>query len=79
MKEPNNKLPRYLIGAASIVFIIYMWIEKDIASIYATMPADQVTPLIITTVVVSLAKVGAITGVILLAKWLIEQFTRKKD
>ena len=46
-----------------------MWVEKDVMTIYATMPKEQVVPLIATTIAVSLIKVAAITGGILLIKW----------
>ena len=68
---------RIVVGVLAISWIIYTWIEKDIAEIYATMPEEQVLPLVVTTVVVSLLKVAALTGIILLIKWLIGKF--KKD
>jgi hypothetical protein len=45
-----------------------MWVEKDIVSIYATMPKEQVFPLIATTLAVSLLKVALLAGAILLIK-----------
>ena len=48
-----------------------MWVEKDIMTIYTTMPKEQVVPLIATTIAVSLIKVAAIAGGILLIKWII--------
>ena len=54
-----------------------MWVEKDIISISTTMPQEQVIPLIATTIAVSLIKVGAIAGGILLIKWVISK-TKKK-
>ena len=74
MKNRNNgqKEPwRIIVGVISIGFIVYMWIEKDIAGIYATMPQEQVVPLVATTVAVSLVKVAAIAGGILLIKWIV--------
>ena len=58
-------------------FIIYMWIKKDMADIYANMPTDEAIPLIITTVAVSLLKVAAITCGILLIKWIIGRVNKK--
>ena len=34
--------------------------KKDVAAIYATMPEEDITPIIVTTIVVSLLKVAAI-------------------
>ena len=47
-----------------------MWVKKDILSIYANAPQEQVIPMIATTVAVSLIKVAAITVGILLIKWI---------
>ena len=54
-----------------------MWVEKDIVTIYTTMPKEQVVPLIATTIAVSLIKVAAIAGGILLIKWIISKFKNK--
>lgn len=71
-KDNRKKEPwRIIVGIISIVFIVYMWVEKDVATIYTTMPKEQVAPLVATTIAVSLIKVAAIAGVILLIKWII--------
>ena len=57
----------------AIAFIVFMWIKKDIVEIYATMPSEQIAPLIVTTIAVSLLKVVAFAGVILLMKWIIKK------
>ena len=67
-----------IVGIISIVLIVYMWIEKDIMTIYATMPEEQVVPLIATTITVSLIKVAAIAGGILLIKWMIRKVKNKQ-
>ena len=80
MNHKNRKKPepwRMAVGILAIGWIVYMWIKKDIVSIYTTMPAEQVVPLIATTVLVSLLKIAALTGVILLIKWLLEKFKTK--
>ena len=70
MENNKKKEPWRIIACIiSIIFIVYMWIEKDITSIYATMPKEEAIPLIITTILVSLAKVTIIAGGILLIKW----------
>lgn len=62
----------------SLLFILFMWVRKDIIEIYKTMPSEQIAPLILTTVAVSLLKVGVIVGVILLIRWLIQRVNRSK-
>ena len=53
-----------------------MWIKKDVLSIYTTMPQDEAIPLVVTTIAVSAIKVAAITGGILLVKWIIKKVKR---
>ena len=61
---------RILVGVLAISWIIYMWVKKDIAAIYASMPPEQILPLVVTNVAVTLLKVIGIAAVILLVKWL---------
>lgn len=66
----NKKEPwKIILGILSIVFIIFMWVKKDIVTIYSTMPKDQVFPMIVTTIAVTLVKVLLISALILLVKW----------
>ena len=48
-----------------------MWVKNDIVNIYTTMSAEQVAPLIATTVAVSAVKVATIAGAVFLIKWFI--------
>ena len=76
--ENKKKEPwRLIVGGISLAYILFMWIKKDIVAIYTTMPADQIAPLIATTVVVSLLKVAAIAGVVLLIKWIVGRIQKK--
>ena len=71
-KEKKKKEPwRIIVFIFSVLFIVFMWVKNDIVSIYTTMPAEQVAPLIATTIVVSLIKVAAIAGGVLLIKWVV--------
>ena len=72
----NNKKKepwRIGVGVIAILYIIFMWVKKDVVSIYSTMPSEEVLPLIATTIAVSLLKVAAIAGVILLVKWVVSR------
>ena len=78
MSNKKKKEPwRILVGIASLLFILFLWVKKDIAAIYTTVPQEQVVPLILTTVAVSCLKVAAMAGVLLLVKWLIGKIKRK--
>ncbi len=75
-KKRINPL-RIIVFIIAIMFIIFMWVKKDIAKIYATMPSEQIAPLIITTIAVSFLKVAAIAGAILLIKWFVSKIKKK--
>lgn len=76
MKGQKKEPWRIVVATISILFIIYMWIEKDIAAIYSTIPEEQVLPLVVITIVVTLMKVGVMTGGILFIKWIIGKIKR---
>ena len=69
---------RIIVFIISILFIAFMWVKNDVVSIYATMPGEQVVPLIATTISVSLIKVAAIAGGVLLIKWIVGKIKRSK-
>ena len=77
----NNKKKiepwRIIAFVLAVAFIIFMWVKKDMTEIYATMPPEQIAPLIVTTVAVSLLKVAVIAGTILLIKWIVGKINKK--
>ncbi len=68
---------KIIVFVIAVAFIIFMWVKKDIAEIYATMPSEQIVPLLVTTIAVSLLKVAVIAGAILLIKWIIDKMKKK--
>ena len=70
---------RIVVGMISVLFIIYMWIKKDIVAIYTTMPKEQIAPMIATTIAVALIKVGIIACAVLLIKRIIKRSQNKQD
>ena len=68
---------RLIVFILAVAFIIFMWVKKDRAEIYATMPSEQIAPLIVTTITVSLLKVAVIAGGVLLIKWIIGKVKKK--
>ena len=78
-KEKKKEPWRIVVFVIAVVYIVFMWVKKDIASIYATMPEEQIAPLIATSVAVSLIKVAAIAGGILLIKWIIGKMKNKVE
>ena len=69
---------RVIVFIISMLFIAIMWVKNDVVSIYTTMPKEQVVPLITITILVSLIKVAAIAGGVLLIKWIIGRIKRSK-
>ena len=65
---------RLIVGILSIIFIIVMWVVKDVGNIYASLPKEQLIPVIFTSVCVTLLKASCITlGVIILKKFINKQ------
>ena len=79
MDNKNKKTEpwRIVVFVLAIAFIVFIWVKKDSAAIYATMPEEGIAPIIVTTIAVSLLKVAAIAGVVLLAKWIVAKSKRK--
>ena len=77
-KENKKKEPwRIIVFIIAVLFIVFMWVKNDVVSIYTTMPNKQGVPLIATTILVSLIKIAAIAGVVLLIKWIIGKINKK--
>ena len=76
MKNSKREPWRIIVGIIAIAYIIYMWVEKDIMAIYSSVPQEQALPLIMTTIVVSLMKVAAMTMGILFIKWIVGKFKK---
>lgn len=71
MKKQQKEPWRIIVGVLSLAFIAFMWAKKDVVGLYAAMPAEHAFPLIVTILAVSLLKMAALAGVILLVKWVI--------
>ena len=78
MKGKKKEPWRIIVGVLAIIYIIYMWVEKDILAIYASMPKEEALPLVVTTIVVSLVKVAAIAVGILLIKWIVGKINKHR-
>lgn len=77
MNKKGKEPWRIIVGVISVIFIVYMWMKKDILNIYYTMPQEQVVPVIVTTIAVSLIKVVAIAAGILVIKWVAGKISNK--
>ena len=78
MNKNSKKEPwRIIVFSLSLLYIIFMFIKKDIAGAYVNMSAGQMLPLIATTVVVYIVKIGAIAGFILLVRWIVRKIKKQ--
>ena len=68
---------RYIVGFLSAACIVYMWSAKDVAGQYAGMPKEQLVPLIVTNVAVTLVKVVGIAAVVWLVRWLVAKRNKR--
>jgi hypothetical protein len=77
MKEKKREPWQIIVGLAAIAFIVYTWVEKDVAAAYASLPQEQLLPMIMTTAAVTLLKVALMAGGILLIKWIVGRIRKK--
>ena len=73
MKRGKKEPWRIVIGVVSVIFIVVIWVTKDIDAVYDSLPIEQLVPMLATSVVVMIAKVAAISGVFFLAKRLVKK------
>ena len=74
--EKGKKADLWQIIAAVIsgLYIIYLWSSKDIE---AAAGSENMVPIIVTSILVSTAKLALIAGAVLLIKWLSRKFKKK--
>ena len=68
---------RVVVALLSVAYIIYMWVKKDIAGIWGSLSKEELLPLVLTSVGVSVVKVALIAGSILLIRWILSKFIKK--
>lgn len=71
MKKDISKPLRIIMFVAAVIWIVAMWVKKDIAATLAAVPAEAAVPMIATSLAVTLVKVALLTAAILLIKWLV--------
>ena len=78
MKDWKKQPWRIVVFCISLAVIIFLWVKKDIAAIYASAPQEQILPMMVTSVMVSLIKVGLIAAAVFLVKWLVDKNKKNK-
>lgn len=74
----KNKDWRVAAFIIAVVWIAYMWINKDIVSTFTTMPKEQAFAVAATSIAVTLIKVVVIAGLVLLVKWAWKKISNKE-
>ena len=67
---------RWIVFSLSAVYIAYMWHSKGAGEAWASMPADQMLPMAVTSIAVTALKVVLIAGSILLLKWILSKLKK---
>ena len=73
-KGTKRDLWRIIAAVISGLYIIYLWSSKDIE---AAAGSENMVPIIVTSILVSTAKLALIAGAVLLIKWLSRKFKKK--
>lgn len=73
----KTELWRIIAAIISACYIVYMWTEKDIASIYATMPQEQIVPMVATTIAVAVGKIALVAIGVILLKWIMKKMKKR--
>lgn len=67
---------RYAVSGLSVTCIIFLWVRKDVGSIWASMPAERLLPMAVISIAVTALKVALFAGGILLLKWLLRKLKK---
>ena len=73
-KGKKTDLWRIIATVISGLYIIYLWSSKDIET---AAGSENMVPVIVTSILVSAAKLALIAGAVLLIKWLSRKFKKK--
>lgn len=68
---------RWALGLLSAAFIVYLWSTKDVAGSYADLPREDLLPLLVTNILVTLVKVVGIAAAVWLVRWLIAKWSKR--
>ena len=59
---------RYVVSGLSVAYIVFLWVRKDIGGIRASIPAEELLPVAVTSIAVTVLKVALIAGGVVLLK-----------
>jgi hypothetical protein len=65
-------------AAISVLYIIYMWSQKDIEALSATVSPQELPMVVVTTIAVTVAKVALLALVLWLLRWGSDKLKKRK-
>jgi hypothetical protein len=74
-KKPSKQ--QWILFSLSILMIIYLWSRKDLSA-FTQLDAQDTLPVIVTSLCVSLLKIGIIALVVAAGKYILNKFLSKK-
>ena len=70
---------RIIVFIIAVIVIIATWVKKDVGAMISQTPQEQVLPMVLTSVAVTLVKVGLIAGAVLLIRWIVIKIKNRKQ
>lgn len=78
MEQKKKKEPwRIVVFVLAVACILWMQVKNDIAGTLVGVPKEQVLPMLVTGVAVTLLKVALLAGIVLLLKWIAGKLHRE--
>jgi hypothetical protein len=78
MEQKKKKEPwRIVVFVLAVAYILWMQVKNDIAGTLVGVPKEQVLPMLVTGVAVTLLKVALLAGIVLLLKWIAGKLHRE--
>ena len=78
MEQKKKKEPwRIVVFVLAAAYILWMQVKNDIAGTLVGVPKEQVLPMLVTGVAVTLLKVALLAGIVLLLKWIAGKLHRE--
>lgn len=68
---------RIVLALLSVAYIVFLWVKKDLLSVYAAAPKEQVLPVMATTAAVTLVKVILIAAAVGIIRWIAGKYKKK--
>ena len=68
---------RIVLALLSVAYIVFLWVKKDLLSVYAAASKEQVLPVMATTAAVTLVKVILIAAAVGIIRWIAGKYKKK--